>query len=95
MNSKNDTDTATKDAPTNAPEEKPLVDIKKDTGLGSAPEEKKALLNSKNDTDTATKDATNVPTEAMERHERAVKIPLDGVKNMIEFDSVSNYEYHF
>jgi hypothetical protein len=58
LNSTNDT--AIEDAPTNAPEEKPLVACKKDT---------------------ATKDATNAPTEAMERHERAVKIPLDEVKN--------------
>ena len=58
MNIKNDT--ATKDASTDAPEEKPLVDSKEDT---------------------ATSGATNAPTEAMELHERAVKIPLDEVKN--------------
>jgi len=77
LNSKNDT--ATTDAPTNAPEEKPLVDSKNDTSKKDAPE-KQALLDSKKD--TATKDAPrNAPTEAMERHERAVKIPLDEVKN--------------
>jgi hypothetical protein len=74
---------AGKDPKQAAPEEKQtLLNSKNDTATKDAPTnapEEKPLVDSKKD--TATKDATNAPTEAMEHHERAVKIPLDEVKN--------------